>query len=85
MWGWLAQHVSDMASASVEYLLESSRVFPCWLRDEIPWFPLMNMSSLVVFWLNPANSTLTQELQGNKYSKESRKPEEQYEQDVYLN
>ena len=31
------------------------------------------------------NTTLTQELQGLKYSKESRKPEEQYEQDAYLN
>ena len=31
------------------------------------------------------NTTLTQELQGLKYPKESRKPEEQYEQDAYLN
>jgi hypothetical protein len=31
------------------------------------------------------NTTLTQELQGLKYSKESHKPEEQYEQDAYLN
>jgi hypothetical protein len=31
------------------------------------------------------NTTLTQELQGLKYSKESRKPKEQYEQDAYLN
>ena len=30
------------------------------------------------------NITLTQELQGLKYSKESYKPEEQYEQDAYL-
>ena len=28
------------------------------------------------------NTTLTQELQGFKYSKESRKPKEQYEQDA---
>ena len=31
------------------------------------------------------NTTLTQELQGLKYSKESHKLEEQYEQDAYLN
>ena len=31
------------------------------------------------------NTTLTQELQGLKYSKESRKPKEQYKQDAYLN
>ena len=31
------------------------------------------------------NTTLTQELQGLKYSKGSRKPEEQYERDAYLN
>jgi hypothetical protein len=31
------------------------------------------------------NTTLTQELQGLKYSKESRKPEEQYKQDAYMN
>ena len=31
------------------------------------------------------NTTLTQELQGLKYSKESHKPKEQYEQDAYLN
>ena len=31
------------------------------------------------------NTTLTQVLQGLMYSKESHKPEEQYEQDAYLN
>jgi hypothetical protein len=31
------------------------------------------------------NTTLTQELQGLKYSKESHKPEEQYKKDAYLN
>ena len=31
------------------------------------------------------NTTLTQEIQGLKYSKESHKPKEQYEQDAYLN
>jgi hypothetical protein len=31
------------------------------------------------------NTTLTQEVTRLKYSKESRKPEEQYEQDAYLN
>jgi hypothetical protein len=31
------------------------------------------------------DTTLTQELQGLKYSKESRKLEEQYEQNAYLN
>ena len=31
------------------------------------------------------NTTLTHELQGLKYSKESHKPKEQYEQDAYLN
>jgi hypothetical protein len=31
------------------------------------------------------NTTLTQELKGLKYSKESRKPKEQYEQEAYLN
>ena len=30
------------------------------------------------------NTTLTQELQGLKYSKESHKPEEQYEQDAWI-
>jgi hypothetical protein len=31
------------------------------------------------------NTTLTQELQGLKYSKGSQKPEEHYKQDAYLN
>jgi hypothetical protein len=31
------------------------------------------------------NTTFTKELQGLKYSKESRKPKEQYEQDAHLN
>jgi hypothetical protein len=31
------------------------------------------------------NTNLTQELKGLKYSKKSRKPEEKYEQDAYLN
>ena len=31
------------------------------------------------------DTTLTRDLQGLKYSKESRKPKEQYKQDAYLN
>jgi hypothetical protein len=58
VWCQPAPHVSDMAPASMEYHQESSRVFPCWLRDGILWFPLTNRSTLAVFWLNPAGNTV---------------------------